>query len=387
MLSLEISEKTKLRRGEENDEKISYEEEVKERTKNERNRSLVNFFLLFPTIIGSIAYVLSLEGCYESQFQCLNKFKYADVVRYLIEIVVASIFYFVQIILYYYQYTGIYHLFIEVIVLYLLCFVYDTGANLESHGALNRIFLLGILILILSTFFLASKIISFFKRRPFLILLIIIISSLILYSRYISLMASSCEGWNQGLGNSIIKNEGYYNSCILNPPQTCGFRISDGIFDMNKILSVTCQNQKSYIFDNIEPFLKNKTTRIVGYPRTEYWQSNTTCLPKNFQTNVLNNLIDMEDASIPQEIKSIIEVTTNFTNIDHPEVKINIKKNETLSETRREQFKKSSTLTKNVLFLFIDSISRSSFKLKLPKTWSWLNKYFQEYIYYLNSLL
>jgi len=78
-----------------------------------------------------------------------------------------------------------------------------------------------------------------------------------------------------------------------------------------------------------------------------------------------------------------VEVTINYHK-SPPEVNINLKVNQTLIEERAEIFKnyKDKVLSKNVLYVFIDSLSRTNFRRKLPKLYNWLES--KHYLYYMD---
>ena len=75
-----------------------------------------------------------------------------------------------------------------------------------------------------------------------------------------------------------------------------------------------------------------------------------------------------------------------YNNISRPEIEIhlnndgakilfNITKNQTLIEERKKNINKNHILYKNVLVMFVDTLSRAHFFRKLPKTTSFLNQF------------
>jgi len=81
----------------------------------------------------------------------------------------------------------------------------------------------------------------------------------------------------------------------------------------------------------------------------------------------------MEDPNVPGKIKEKIEVTVNYKK-DKPELNIDLKRDHLLVAKRAKIFKKyeNKVYFKNVLYVFIDSISRVNFRRKLPKMFKWL---------------
>jgi len=91
---------------------------------------------------------------------------------------------------------------------------------------------------------------------------------------------------------------------------------------------------------------------------------------------VLRQAVDMEKKLFSQELYDSIESTIDL-NLREPNIKL--KKNNTLSKERKERRDLNKTegfkpLTKNVLIITLNSMSRNQIRKKLPKTWSWLEK-------------
>jgi len=154
------------------------------------------------------------------------------------------------------------------------------------------------------------------------------------------------------------------------------------VFDLSRFLGDTCENMlgtKSY--EKLQKVLTDKTSKYVGYPRTEKWQIFPDSMSQHIVKNVRNSIINMEDPKIPQETKDSIEITVDFREKE-PKVEINLKRNETLAAERNTIYQNNiqsgtKPMAKNVLYMFIDSISRVNWRLKLPKTWKWLEQYYK----------
>jgi hypothetical protein len=132
-------------------------------------------------------------------------------------------------------------------------------------------------------------------------------------------------------------------------------------------------------FSNNEKYLTDKSARIIGYPRTEKWDIFPSSTHGMMNKRVMKEIINMEDPRISPAVKSKIEVTTNY-NMSPPEVSIDLKRDENLVKERKKIYNKFSrdVLSKNVLYLFIDSLSRVNFKIKLPKFYKWIGQFYQE---------
>ncbi len=88
-------------------------------------------------------------------------------------------------------------------------------------------------------------------------------------------------------------------------------------------------------------------------------------------------MTDMDDPKIDHEIKNQTEIIIDFTN-QYPEVKIELKKNQTLIDSRKPiaEMNKNKTHFKNVIKIYIDAFSRNEFKLKFKKVFAWLEEFY-----------
>jgi hypothetical protein len=332
--------------------------------------------LHLPGFLATIIYLITLKGCYGEYTECLEWYPIWILKLVLYVLFFSGFLFFLQFLLFFYKYTGKKPLLIFSIIIILMCFIYDTESNLKSHGAINRVFLLLSLFFFIVSFFLLEQCyrrVGCSWRNVMTIMTFFIIVNII---ALISL-GRSCEGWNEGLGGVKIEN-GPSHSCNLYTPKICASRMLDGFFDVTRLLGTTCHNQDSDSFENLLPHLKDKSARIVGFPRTASWDIYPRSHFEKFQDEVLNSLINMEDPKISNNLKKNIEVTANFTDIKNPKINIHLKRNEKLVKEKKKIFEKykDEVGAKNILYIFIDSISRSSFKQKLPKTWEWMDRYY-----------
>jgi hypothetical protein len=187
------------------------------------------------------------------------------------------------------------------------------------------------------------------------------------------ILENSCYNWSTGFKSSKIDNTD--SGCILTSPKYCYFEVFYGYFDVSKIVKESCYDPSDKQFAVIEPYLKEnvKKAKIIGYPRTESWKFFPHSSRLNFQNYVMSNIIDMEDTSIGEEIKNNIEAVADFSK-KYPKMTIKMNKNIELAKKRDEIFQnfKNQVLTKNVLHIFIDSLSRVNLRRKLPKFYKWI---------------
>lgn len=131
--------------------------------------------------------------------------------------------------------------------------------------------------------------------------------------------------------------------------------------------------------------LQNRKPKKIGFPRIEDFDANNWYSQLTFMKNVRNGIIDMDDDSIPSEVKDNIEFTVDLSRSDEHLVEVKVKRNETrveelkvirerfLTNARKDRF--LDIIDNDVLILYIDNFSRANFKRALPKTFEWFGKF------------
>jgi hypothetical protein len=106
------------------------------------NKLIMNLMSHLIVFSATILYLITLTGCpHDSQAECLKNFN-QEKIKYFVMVLVASAF----------LYTLIFNFFIykkidywiplyTSVILWYVCFIYDTGTDLKTHGAINRVFL------------------------------------------------------------------------------------------------------------------------------------------------------------------------------------------------------------------------------------------------------
>jgi len=353
--------------------KISINKSTNSPTKDAIINNTLN---LLPTIIATILYLITLSGCTGTQFECLTKYSLGTLKIAVYIIILSSFFYAVQFYLYFIKITKFSHTLICLLLILFLCFVYDTGADFYMHGSYNRIMLLPFIFVWLFFLSLLHCIVCYSKLRGFIIFSIIFIMIYIAKITFDKAAEKSCNGWSAGFKNTTI-DIGPEHSCKILPPKICYFQIFHGVFDMTKIFRETCRSDTFNKFSTIKPYIPEsvRNATIIGYPRTENWSIFPESMGKNFQRLAMQRVVDMN--KVDNITKDKTEVTVDFSN-KNPEMKINLKRNETLAKERKQLFDQfiGTPFSKNVIYVFIDSLSRVNFKRKLPLLYQWIeNKY------------
>lgn len=329
--------------------------------------------------LGCFSYYLSLEGCFsKNELDCLTEvYNQENFARLMSYVIIAGILFSIILIFKYLDILSWKIVFLEIALLVLICF-YDSGNDLQHHGAYNQILLFIIIfIIILALCFLNSifKFLSHFKCVLFYPILLLV-GSIGISAFYQAEFGGSCSYWLQGFKNSTVNNE---ISCKLEPPTLCLELILNKKLDLSYYLQDTCVTRPNNDKKIIAQYTSISNPTVIGYPRVEKWKFEESSLFFKYPKTVLKNLIDMKNQSINSVLKENIEVTVNFE-VDPPKVDINLKRNETLAQERKilHEKNKDKTIAKNFLVVFLDSLSRNNMKIKLPKFYKYIEKYYGE---------
>jgi hypothetical protein len=333
-------------------------------------------FKTIPWIIGVtsiILYILTLKGCKGTQFECVTMLT-SQVVRTILYLLMSSAFLItLQISLVIYNKNFIHSFLATILSFTFICFIYDTGADFDSHGAYNRLILFFCVILWAIIFFLGRIIFSSIRKFPIFTIVLLIVISYSINSLGKNIINKSCIGWEQGLKGVEIDNNSLETKCKIRPPKICYFQIFNGYMDVTKFLGETCDKMNTNKLSNNIDHIVDKSAKVLGYPRTEKWGFFPESQDGKYTKNVMKNIINMEDPKISQQIKDKIEVITNFK-YNPPKVTIDLKRDEKLVNSRKILWQKNKkfVLNSNVLHIFIDSVSRPNFKRKMPRLHKWL---------------
>ena len=348
-------------------------------------------------IISFVFYFLSLEGCFLKQEECIPLLSTMFLGRIVIFGALAALFNCILMFLIIFRIVKFYHL-IYTILFYVIMFNYDSGTKLDYHGAYNIV----IVPLIFLIFFLLSgsiiiiiKTLKQKKKYPCIIISIILLAITIRTAIFFNSLNSACEPWNKGLNNTIVDNSDEFDCKIAYPKKCLIYKINN-FFDFSRLTFKSCspnynQEKDNKLFlDNllIDENLKSLSSLThfafpitVNNPLLQKNSSDYYNMPKS----VLENVILMDLYNHPDKIyygdkilKPEVEIIYD-KNTKKRTIEINLIKNETLSKERKQietnQENKNISLYKNILFIYIDCISRQHFLRKMKKTSSFLEKF------------
>ena len=338
-----------------------------------------NFIIFFLFLVGYYLYFLSLEKCYEGQDICCMKAKWIK--KKLIEEIISCLIISFMIILIIFSLVSKMHIF-HFVVVFISFYYYSNGYDYEDHGYFNFIGFLLLSFIIIIIIFAFKIFLNLTKKRKYFPIIILLI--FIIFKNYISkINIINCKEWTKGLNNTSLENNVNKYGCQIQIPKYCIFKIFKYFQDLTKIKGINCKEQ---IKDSKEkllklsksPYINNKTKRF-GVPLTNkdskcFLDFKDNSIIKNY---FLDNLIDMENKTLINNCNKnkMPEVIIDFNKNIYGEIIINLTFNETLSRERKQLENNSNPYSKNILLLYIDSVSRPNSLRQLKKTLSFFEKF------------
>lgn len=339
-----------------------------------------NMISLILSIFSVFLYLISLRGCFDTQAECLKNLNEGVVRELLSYLNYSGLFYAIICTAVIYKYVTIYVLLMITSSFIYLCFYYDTGSNLDYHGAYNRIVLffsifLWMLILNLSIFIKKGL-----KTKTLTTSLLLVSSLIAVFIFYKMKITNSCKDWKKGFKDTEISFKDM--PCKLQVPEICWFDIFGKAFDYSGWLNDNCgiirNGDRSFYDDALK---KNNPdyfqTNLIGFPRTENYTYDQS-MHFVIEHNILKGLIDMNDPKVPDSIKNKTEVMIDYSG-DESKVIIRVVRDEEIVKQRKPLYERQANqlLAKNLMIVYIDSISRRHWHRRMPKTTKWLEKFYK----------
>ena len=354
-------------------------------------------------IIGYLYYYWSLTKINPNRIKCIKgvDFKCFYIIA---EFVLISSF-IINIIIYIILFFKLnkFHLF-NILIIFIYFYFIDHDSGLVKHGIYN---FLGF---ITSSFFLFiifsyTKCLHFFSKKLkyktiyFAFIFFLNFSPIFFFLNSHKLNRFSCNNWAKGLNETYIDNTSKDYPCLINIPKnnSCYLDEIGKYFDFSSKFRPICQDnellesQSKYFLNSIKNYnikyynISNKN--YFGFPLTNNDKFNIqefgTILSKNkknLEEELHKNIILMDlyiknrTKYYPNETKP--EVSVKFIK-GRGKIKIKVQKNKTLIKEREKRIDhyNNKLMFKNVIIIFLDTISRAHFFRKFPKTISFLNKF------------
>ena len=342
--------------------------------------------VIILNIYGIYYYLISLKGCRNSRAYCLHYYSLNHLYKLFYYVLRASISFSIISIYAYWKFITFSN-FSIISFTYITLFIFDHSDNFENHGYYNCYAFITLNFILIPIFLYLSYIIKWVHQKILIknIYLItpVLIVLFICYLRYKILL--NCHGYNIGLNGVKIDDNPEKYSCFSDYPKKCYIDILSPFMDYSYYAG-NCKTirdlkmQKTYFtYFLIDEKNYENTTRF-GFPitTTNEYSLRTQYDVKHFNKRVSSNIIDMDKYDkIPEnETKPLKpEVILEFSKDNIGEIKMEINKNNDLAKERKELGLKFKSKFDNILFIFIDSLSREHFKRKLKKTTKFIERF------------
>ena len=376
----------------------NYKSFPEKKENNYKHKKLFNqkdITIILLSFLSFYFYIKSLKGCDGTQSYCLvtlsPSFFYLLGV-YLIISSLITLYILYQILI---QDVSFLHLIYYIPLLSYLLYFIDNGSDLSHHGSYNKMifYFLCCSFIIIFLFFCIIK----YIYKNYKIIFVSLTLSLIWIIIYTNIkIRKNCDTWFDGLNGLKLENNKNFDKCKIVHPKRCWINLLDGIFDVSRILNENCNNfrggEKAELLKYLSPLLNN--TNYFGYPiTTKYTWLNQSHFDRFFN-NVMADMIPLNNKEDIYHINSQSkpEVTLKFDPITQMgEINIEINKNEKLSKKRKKLYESLTSKEKpkysNILFLYIDAISRPEFIRSMKETQRFLSKYYNSSKYSFYQML
>ena len=289
------------------------------------------------------------------------------------------------------QFCSRYLLIIFVLIIFELIYK-DHGDNFLHHGILNLSALFILLILGEFIILIFILIINFIRKKNylnlFLFFLLIISTFILFFVRHIE--SFYCKNWDRGLNGTYIDNNKTLYSCSINiPNKKCLIDIISPFLDISRIYNKRCEKREEkekYLLKEIS-YLNNKSEiKRIGFPISIGDKEEIKGKPAPYSNSLLTfmkiNLINLDEKKNISNKKKP-EVIVDFLENEYGKLNIKINYNKELSEKRLNLSRNSTS--NNILFIFLDNLSRAHFYRQFKKTSNFLQKFFSYKGFSINS--
>ena len=349
-------------------------------TKIKNNWNKIIFFLFF---LYYYLYFFSLEKCLEGFDICGEKSDW--ILKKLTQAVISYFILTLLLELMILKKVPKYHLF-HLIIIYSFFYYYSHGLDFHDHGYFNflgGITIISILILALLPFkgfvFLLRK-----NNKLYIYIYIGFLITIFIIYIYIANSYMNCNDWGKGLNNTYIDNNLEIHGCRIQIPKFCPYKLGKYVFDLTKWRGIECyknkENTKKKLLQFTEKPYININTKRIGFPLVN---KNPDLLLHALEINntftkfIQNNLVDMDNTQLVENVykEDKPELIVDYKNNPYGEIIIDLKFNKTLSEERKKLESNVIPYAKNLIMLYIDSVSRANSMRQLKKTLKFIEQF------------
>ena len=348
---------------------------LNEKIVNKNRKKYINILSLVLFIISYYLFFLSLEKCYDGESICCRKFRWMK--KKVIEEIVSCLLVIISIELILFKKSTKLHL-IHFIIFFITFYYYSHGIDFDDHGYYNIKYFFVIIIPIIIIIYLFIWLFSI-KNKSIIILYLLIFLGFLLLFKSILYYSTKCINWEKGLNNTYIDNNKEKYECTIRIQKYCPYKIGKFFLDTDRFSTCIKKGKSSkevILIKSKSPYI-NKNTSQIGFPLTnknEMFFYNITGL--TFLKYVYENLIDMNNLTLIKQLNdNIPEISVDFSKNNNGKLNINLHFNKSLSKERKSLEKFTKPFSKNIMILFIDSVSRALSIRQLKKTMNFFERF------------
>ena len=342
--------------------------------------NILSFIFLF---VARYFYIKSLIGCNGEEYECIIKSGIKYILDDIFYLILSVFFFLCFLFLFHLKLCSFYQLFIFILIILELIFK-DNGDSFLHHGIFN---LSSLFILLISGELFINVIILIINlcnnRKFYPLIKFFIFTNLLNIFIYLNIKDKYfCKDWAKGLNNTYINNDKTIYSCSINiPTQKCLIDIFSPMFDFNKLKHINCNDRnenEKYLLKNVSHFKNSEKIHKIGYPITIGKNKEIKGRPAMYYKTLLNfvynNLINLDKENVNEMNRNKKpEVYVDFSSNPYGKLKIKINYSSELSKERLSLSKNMDS--NNILFIFLDSMSRVHFYRQFKKTSKFLKKF------------
>ena len=362
--------------------------------------------IIYLMLISFSLYQKSLKGCDFDESTCLEADNIKKFYKHGFKLFQCSLIVGFILLLIFYNLISIF-IQIPFIATYAYYFYTYQGVDLKNHGIYNSILLTIVSFIIFLCYLYFFKLFKFLykhKIKQFFLLLLSLLSPLFII--YYSVIEIECHNFYRGLNGLEISQKESENSCYLPKPNFCTIKLFDNIFDLSRIVylikkgippipyisnylynkdlyCINRDNSKSVFYEHANRKKRlNKFGFNLSFPDTSIFDFKKHSRVGKFHYKVFNRIYDYDkrikkyNNSLNRKKRANPEVVVHFNNeTDKGTLTMELRQDKRLIYKRRKLAAKFKVRYDNILFIFIDAVSKNHFRRKFPLTSNLLSKY------------
>ena len=362
--------------------------------------------IIYLMLISFSLYQKSLKGCDFDESTCLEADNIKKFYKHGFKLFQCSLIVGFILLLIFYNLISIF-IQIPFIATYAYYFYTYQGVDLKNHGIYNSILLTIVSFIIFLCYLYFFKLFKFLykhKIRQFFLLLLSLLSPLFII--YYSVIEIECHNFYRGLNGLEISQKESENSCYLPKPNFCTIKLFDNIFDLSRIVylikkgippipyisnylynkdlyCINRDNSKTVFYEHANRKKRlNKFGFNLSFPDTSIFDFKKHSRVGKFHYKVFNRIYDYDkrikkyNNTLNRKKRANPEVVVHFNNeTDKGTLTMELRQDKRLIYKRRKLAAKFKVRYDNILFIFIDAVSKNHFRRKFPLTSNLLSKY------------